>query len=203
MGKCVSCLQPGLAPCRRDRRSFGRSLFCPAGRWPAKHSTEQTAVWPPFQKPGTIVSPCKIGDAETRRLWSFRQLPGQFCRRSSRVGHTTATPRANPAGRRTRCTDRCSQIHHCLGVVARSRLWSQRAHLSSQFGFRCRQGCMDIEHSRHHALDIAIHHRSGNVIGNGGDGGGGIGTDTRQPKQSLVCLGKFATMRCGHLTRAF
>lgn len=59
--------------------------------------------------------------------------------------------------------------------------------------------CIDIEKTRQHAIDVAIHHGVGQIKGDGSDGGSGIVANAFEAFKFLKISGKLSTIFRYHL----
>ena len=106
------------------------------------------------------------------------------------------------AQRPTGAANRGTQIHQGLRPVSRAVVGDQRTRQPPEFGLRARQRRLHRKQPRHDTLDIAVNHIGRATEGDGGHGGGGIGTDPRQGQQAGLRIRKHTAVIPRHRSGA-
>ena len=114
---------------------------------------------------------------------------GEFGNKVIPMGEAEGWQRALGAVRVFRGADERSQLHESLikgaGLLAGNQLFRLLPEQVPGLG----QGDVDIEEAGKDAADIGVHQGHRQIVGNGGDGPGGIGADAGQGQQGLLVAG--------------
>ena len=164
------------------------------------HATQKSPVGPAHQPDRTVRVEGREDGTHPLRL----RLPGHLHRIALRIACgerlAVAVHGAQRANGIARGADRGTQVHHRLGVVARTFLGRQIVRRLAHRCSCCRHGGIDGTVAGEHALHVAVHHHCAAIEGDGGDRCGGVGADARQFAQGIFRIRKAAERR--HRLRA-
>ncbi len=139
---------------------------------------------------------------------AFRYLPHRSCPRQFSCStlaerHTRRGYRACTAAWSSTRAEHCTQIHQALGVTLDSGCGKQRLRNRPQalLYLAVSGKSSDPEHTRQHALHVAVENRRPTSVRERRDRGGGRATDARQLGQGLRCVGKTSAVLRDDLAR--
>ena len=199
-----------LAPVGRGEKNLGAPPSALASSKSASHSVVGTSVMPPSkplartfaQEHKTVRATRDEGGAAAQDAFALGRANRQRSDLPTQMRRAVSPPGAQGAGRVRRRADGGAEIHHGLGEIAGAAPWRQRPRQPGNLRLGRRQRrCHRVE-PRDHPFDIAVDRRRRRIIGDRGNGGGGIGSDAGQLAQRRFALRNCSAVALDHGGRA-